>query len=237
MKGRAMPIFVSCPSCGGKFSAQDNAAGKKATCPKCGAAILVPVADEPQLTPLTEVNVEFAEPPPVRQPEFRQPSVQPPPQPVVVQPIIIQAPAPESPVEISYHRPPRQRGGCLFPIVIFTLIAIDVFAYSFVTVGHRDDAFWFAVPIVDFLARTFPKQTKSADLQTAAQVVCVVTSMLILGLLYFAPTLTAIGRKHPNTRPIFVINLLLGWTLAGWVIAAAWSLMAIERGRERRYYD
>src|SRR5580698_1838338 len=38
---------------------------------------------------------------------------------------------------------------------------------------------------------------------------------------YFLPTIVA-GR-HPNSSAIFVLNLLLGWTFVGWVIALVWA--------------
>lgn len=39
-----MPIKVQCSGCGGKFHAPNEAAGKRAKCPKCTAAILVPTS-------------------------------------------------------------------------------------------------------------------------------------------------------------------------------------------------
>ncbi len=36
-----MPIAVKCPGCGGKFGAQDEAAGKRVKCPKCSTVIVV----------------------------------------------------------------------------------------------------------------------------------------------------------------------------------------------------
>jgi hypothetical protein len=44
---------------------------------------------------------------------------------------------------------------------------------------------------------------------------------IIIGLLYFLPTLIASHRKHHQQASIFVINLFLGWTFLGWVIALA----------------
>ena len=42
-----MPIQVTCRSCNSMFHAPDNAAGKRAKCPKCGGAIEIPApADE-----------------------------------------------------------------------------------------------------------------------------------------------------------------------------------------------
>ncbi len=50
----------------------------------------------------------------------------------------------------------------------------------------------------------------------------VIISILSLG--YLLPTGIAVGRKRSNTGAIFVLNLFLGWTLIGWVIALIWSV-------------
>jgi hypothetical protein len=49
-------------------------------------------------------------------------------------------------------------------------------------------------------------------------------SVVIVGvfLLYFLPAV--IARKKPNASSVFVINLFLGWTLIGWVIALAMAV-------------
>ncbi len=45
----------------------------------------------------------------------------------------------------------------------------------------------------------------------------------LLGLLfYFLPTVA--GFKKRNAGAIFVLNLLLGWTVIGWIIALVWGL-------------
>lgn len=46
-------------------------------------------------------------------------------------------------------------------------------------------------------------------------------------LLYFLPTVIAAYRLHPNAAPVFVVNLFLGWTLVGFVVALAWSVSHI----------
>lgn len=43
-------------------------------------------------------------------------------------------------------------------------------------------------------------------------------------LFYLVPTLVAHNRKHHNLGAIFALNLLLGWTLVGWVAALVWAL-------------
>jgi hypothetical protein len=49
------------------------------------------------------------------------------------------------------------------------------------------------------------------------------TAYLILVLfgfiIYFLPFMIANSRRHHNQGGIFILNLLLGWTAIGWVIA------------------
>jgi hypothetical protein len=46
--------------------------------------------------------------------------------------------------------------------------------------------------------------------------------------LYFAPSVVAATRKHPNTMSIFLLDLFLGWTLIGWIGALSWAYAAIS---------
>ncbi len=41
-------------------------------------------------------------------------------------------------------------------------------------------------------------------------------------LLYFLPTI--IGRNKRNVGAILTLNLLLGWTVVGWVVALEWAM-------------
>lgn len=45
---------------------------------------------------------------------------------------------------------------------------------------------------------------------------------------YFLPTITAAYIKHHNQKAIFLLNLLLGWTLLGWITALVWSATAVN---------
>lgn len=42
--------------------------------------------------------------------------------------------------------------------------------------------------------------------------------------IYFLPGLIAVTRDHRQMVAIFALNLLLGWTLIGWVAALVWAL-------------
>jgi hypothetical protein len=45
--------------------------------------------------------------------------------------------------------------------------------------------------------------------------------LLCLVLVYFLPSMIASNRKVTNVGSVFVINLFLGWTFIGWVVALA----------------
>jgi hypothetical protein len=43
-------------------------------------------------------------------------------------------------------------------------------------------------------------------------------------LLYFLPAI--IGRHKPDAMGIFIVNLLFGWTVIGWIMALIWACAA-----------
>jgi len=51
-----------------------------------------------------------------------------------------------------------------------------------------------------------------------------VLTLLFLVLLYFLPTI--IGRDKRDAAGIILLNLFLGWTVIGWVIALIWACAA-----------
>ena len=50
----------------------------------------------------------------------------------------------------------------------------------------------------------------------------IVFILIVLGL-YFLPTIIACAREHHNSTAILVFNLVLGWTLLGWLLALVWG--------------
>ena len=52
----------------------------------------------------------------------------------------------------------------------------------------------------------------------------IVVAVLLLLSIYFIPTGVAILRRKRNTPAIFALNLLLGWSVIGWVFALVWAL-------------
>ena len=48
-----------------------------------------------------------------------------------------------------------------------------------------------------------------------------IAMFIALFCVYFIPT--AMGAKKKNGGAIFMLNLFLGWTLIGWVVALVWA--------------
>jgi Superinfection immunity protein/Short C-terminal domain len=48
-----------------------------------------------------------------------------------------------------------------------------------------------------------------------------ITLTIIVLLIYFLPSL--VGHKKKNANAICILNLLLGWTLIGWIAALVWA--------------
>ena len=51
--------------------------------------------------------------------------------------------------------------------------------------------------------------------------------LIILSLIvvvYFLPSMVALGRRNPDINSVFLINLWLGWTIIGWITAIGWAL-------------
>ena len=46
---------------------------------------------------------------------------------------------------------------------------------------------------------------------------------LVLVSLYFIPAIVAKVRDHHNFLAILMLNLLLGWSFIGWVVALIWA--------------
>ena len=54
-------------------------------------------------------------------------------------------------------------------------------------------------------------------------------ALLSLLVLYFVPSLVAAGRAHHNSGAIGLLNLFLGWTFIGWVVALVWAATEVHQ--------
>ena len=46
---------------------------------------------------------------------------------------------------------------------------------------------------------------------------------ILLLILYFIPSIVATAGDRKNVNAIFILNLLLGWTIIGWIVALVWA--------------
>ncbi len=48
-------------------------------------------------------------------------------------------------------------------------------------------------------------------------------------VLYFLPAIVATNRKHHNAGAILALDLLLGWSGLGWIIAFVWACTEVRK--------
>ncbi len=58
------------------------------------------------------------------------------------------------------------------------------------------------------------------------------TWLFVSLILYFVPIIVAYVRKHNNILAISLLNVILGWTFAGWLAALLWSLNSDTKQEE-----
>lgn len=75
--------------------------------------------------------------------------------------------------------------------------------------------------------------TTSANKDTSLAIVWLIVYFLI----YFLPAIVARNRRHRQEMAIGILNLLLGWTVIGWVVALVWACTSDTRSETRRGTD
>jgi hypothetical protein len=53
-------------------------------------------------------------------------------------------------------------------------------------------------------------------------------------LVYFLPAIVGFYRKHHRAWAIFALNLFLGWTVVGWIVAMVWAATRASLSPDRR---
>ena len=61
------------------------------------------------------------------------------------------------------------------------------------------------------------------NLFTPTHLVVFLIPLLVMLAIYCLPTIIAVNRNHHNRVPIILVNILLGWSAIGWIIALIWS--------------
>lgn len=72
--------------------------------------------------------------------------------------------------------------------------------------------------------------------ETAVEPIIGLALIAVAIAFYFAPSVIALMRRHANMAPILIVNIFLGWTFIGWIVALAWAFSSQEAPRGRRGY-
>lgn len=56
-----------------------------------------------------------------------------------------------------------------------------------------------------------------------------VAALSVLLALYLLPLVIALVRRHRHRGLICAVNLLLGWTVLGWLVSLIWSILPKRR--------
>ncbi len=80
---------------------------------------------------------------------------------------------------------------------------------------------------LDIKSKTSEDDEFLQNLGTAALV-----GIFILVAFYILPTIIAVLRGHPQKLAIAALNILLGWSFVGWVIALIWALTNSDSDRQ-----
>ncbi len=60
--------------------------------------------------------------------------------------------------------------------------------------------------------------------------------LIFVLIIYFIPSIVAVSNKKKNTTAIVILNLFLGWTFVGWVIALVWATIKDEEHESTNSY-
>lgn len=69
----------------------------------------------------------------------------------------------------------------------------------------------------------------AGDDGSGVAVVFVIVIWVISFIAYWIPTVVAFVRGVPNKASVLVINLFLGWTIIGWVVALAMAVRSHQQ--------
>jgi len=50
-------------------------------------------------------------------------------------------------------------------------------------------------------------------------------TLILFTFFYFIPSIVAYTNEKKNESAIIILNIFLGWTILGWIIALIWAFM------------
>ena len=107
---------------------------------------------------------------------------------------------------------------------ILTLIFVPKIAYGYTSVNLEDYK-----PNMPSSSLTNSNgnviENKGPIISMKSKVISFVFILIITALIYFIPTIIALVRHHSYKLYIIGINIILGWTLIGWIVCLIWSFI------------
>ncbi|MBN6741407.1 superinfection immunity protein [Acidithiobacillus sp. MC6.1] len=59
---------------------------------------------------------------------------------------------------------------------------------------------------------------------TSGTMIVITIGVLVSALIYLLPALLAFAMGHPHPWGVLLVDLVLGWTIMGWIAALVWAL-------------
>lgn len=75
----------------------------------------------------------------------------------------------------------------------------------------------------------FVTNSTGEQIRTVATALGMIVAGVVVAVLYALPSGIAIARNHQQVGPIMIVNILLGFTYVGWVVALAMSVSEVKR--------
>lgn len=68
--------------------------------------------------------------------------------------------------------------------------------------------------------------------ELAYNIMCGLLVVVTAGSIYFMPAIISFSRKMESAWGVMALNLLLGWTLIGWIASFVWAFVGKKRLNE-----
>jgi hypothetical protein len=69
----------------------------------------------------------------------------------------------------------------------------------------------------------------------------IVALLVVAAIVYFIPSIVALVRGRQDHAYIFALNMFLGWTFIGWVVALLWAMRhdktPLIKDKEKKVYE
>jgi hypothetical protein len=70
-----------------------------------------------------------------------------------------------------------------------------------------------------------------------AYIALIIAGIIIMALFYMVPYIIAASRDMAQRRTVFWLNVLIGWSLIGWVALGLWAIFGETKQQLVMHYD